>query len=89
MIKIGSKSFKLFTQGEHAWARTPDDDGGDDRGDEGRGDMTVSGTSTKSTTSLDTYSLLGFTDAFKRDAVMPLQEMTGPRPLAATTAGRA
>jgi hypothetical protein len=64
VIKIGSKSFNLFTQGEHAWARTPDDDKAMIDAMKGGLKMTVSGTSTKSTTSLDTYSLLGFTDAF-------------------------
>lgn len=64
VIKVGSKSFNLFTQGEHAWARTPDDDDAMIEAMKAGVKMTVSGTSTKSTTSLDTYSLLGFTDAF-------------------------
>lgn len=63
-IKIGGKTFELFTREEHAWARTPADDQAMIRAMKAGADMTVAGTSWKSTTSLDTYSLMGFTDAF-------------------------
>ncbi len=67
-VKIGSKTFKLFTRDEHAWARTPADDKAMIEAMKAGTDMTAAGTSTKGTTSLDTYSLIGFTDAF--DAMM-------------------
>ena len=60
-----NNEFMLFTRGEHAWTKSEDADraliGAMRRGS----DMTVRGTSTRNTYSLDTYSLLGFTAAYE------------------------
>ena len=69
-LAIANRRFELFTQGEHAWARTDDDDRALVAAMRDGSDMTVRGTSTRDTFSLDTYSLNGFTAAFEamRDA---------------------
>ena len=69
-LKIGNREWQLFTQGEHAWANTDDEDQAIIRAMQQGSDMTVRGTSQLDTFSLDTYSLLGFTAAFEamRDA---------------------
>ena len=69
-VKVDGRAYEFFTQGESAWLRSPSDDeamiGAMKRGSR----MSVRGTSTKRTYSLDTYSLLGFTAAYDamRDA---------------------
>ncbi len=69
-VAIGTQRFDLFTQGEHAWARTDADDkaliGSMRRGST----MVIKGTSVRDTTSTDTYSLNGFSGAYDamRDA---------------------
>ena len=69
-LKIGNDEWQLFTQGQHAWANTDDEDAAIIRAMQRGSDMTVRGTSQLDTFSLDTYSLLGFTAAFEamRDA---------------------
>jgi invasion protein IalB len=69
-VKIGGDTFALFTQDEHAWARTDADDKALIAAMRDGSTMTVRGTSTRDTFSLDTYSLNGFTAAFEamRDA---------------------
>ncbi len=69
-VQIDDRGFQLFTQGEHAWARTDEDDRTLIAAMRGGSNMTVRGTSTRDTFSLDTYSLSGFTAAFEamRDA---------------------
>jgi hypothetical protein len=69
-LTIGDEDWRLFTQGEHAWANTSDEDEAIIRAMRAGSDMTVRGTSRLDTYSLDTYSLLGFTAAFEamRDA---------------------
>ncbi len=69
-VRIGDQGFQLFTQGEHAWARTDEDDRALIDAMRAGSNMTVRGTSTRDTFSLDTYSLSGFTAAFEamRDA---------------------
>lgn len=69
-VKIGASAFQMFTQDEHAWARTDADDKALIEAMRGGSTMTVRGTSTRDTFSLDTYSLNGFTAAFAamRDA---------------------
>ncbi|MEM1346122.1 MAG: invasion associated locus B family protein [Pseudomonadota bacterium] len=61
--KIGSATFELFTDGENAWAPTPADDdrivAAFKRGVNAR----VEGLSSRGTTTIDTFSLLGFTAA--------------------------
>jgi invasion protein IalB len=63
-LAIGKQKFTLFTQGEHAWARTDTDDkaliGAMRKGDA----MVIKGTSSKDTDSTDTYSLAGFAPAY-------------------------
>jgi hypothetical protein len=69
-LSIGSDDWQLFTQGEHAWANTDEEDQAIIRAMQAGVDMTVRGTSQLDTYSLDTYSLLGFTAAMEamRDA---------------------
>lgn len=69
-VNIEGQTFQLFTQGEHAWARTDEDDRALIAAMRRGLTMTVRGTSTRDTYSLDTYSLAGFTAAFEamRDA---------------------
>jgi len=64
-IAVGSRKFELFTRGEHAWARTEKADQDLIQAMRGGLEMTVRGTSTKETYSLDTYSLLGFSNAYE------------------------
>jgi len=63
-LAVGKQKFTLFTQGEHAWARTDADDksliGAMRKGDS----MVIKGTSSKDTNSTDTYSLAGFAPAY-------------------------
>jgi invasion protein IalB len=63
-VTVGAQKFELFTQGEHAWARTDEDDKALITAMRKGADMTVTGTSVKDTNSTDTYSLLGFSDAY-------------------------
>ena len=62
-VEVGSDSFTLFTSGENAWPPSPEEDkrvvGAFRRGI----DATVEGVSQRGTTTVDTFSLLGFTDA--------------------------
>ena len=60
-----NRRFMLFTRGEHAWTKSEDADQALIRAMRGGTDMTVRGTSTRTTFSLDTYSLLGFTAAYE------------------------
>jgi hypothetical protein len=64
-VTIGNRKFALFTRGEHAWTKSEDADQALIAAMKGGNDMTVRGTSTKETYSLDTYSLLGFTAAYE------------------------
>lgn len=61
--KIGGRTFRLFTDGEHAWTRTNDEDRTLIDAMKAGSSMTVRGTSVRNTYSLDTYSLSGFTAA--------------------------
>lgn len=65
-VVIGEERFDLFTEDEHAWAKTSADDGRIIEAMRRGISMAVRGVSTKGTYSLDTFSLLGFTDAFNR-----------------------
>jgi hypothetical protein len=64
-VGIGNRKFALFTRGEHAWTKSEDADRALIDAMKRGSDMTVRGTSTKGTYSLDTYSLLGFTTAYQ------------------------
>jgi hypothetical protein len=61
--KIGGRTFRLFTDGEHAWTRTNDEDRTLIEAMKAGSSMSVRGTSVRETYSLDTYSLSGFTAA--------------------------
>jgi hypothetical protein len=64
VVVDGEDRFNLFTQGEYAWTRSPQDDEALIAAMKAGLEMTVRGTSTLGTYSLDTYSLLGFTAAY-------------------------
>jgi hypothetical protein len=64
-VGVGNRKFALFTRGEHAWTKSEEEDQALIDAMKRGSDMTVRGTSTKRTFSLDTYSLLGFTAAYK------------------------
>ena len=63
-IRIGNQKFKLFTSGGTAWAETPKTDQALARAMKRGNIMTVVGTSSRGTRTLDTYSLKGFTAAY-------------------------
>jgi invasion protein IalB len=63
-IEVDKRKFLLFTRGEHAWTPKEQDDKDLINTMKRGADMTVRGTSSKNTYSLDTYSLLGFTAAY-------------------------
>lgn len=64
-VQIGSDGFELFTEGEWAWPTSPDEDkkvvGSMRRGSQ----AVVTGVSSRGTTTKDTFSLIGFSDALK------------------------
>lgn len=60
-----NKPFELFTNGGFAWARTRDDDKALVKAMRGGSRMVVKGTSSRGTLTTDTYSLSGFTAAYK------------------------
>jgi hypothetical protein len=60
-----NRRFLLFTRGEHAWTKSENADRELINAMRRGTDMTVRGTSTRNTFSLDTYSLLGFTAAYE------------------------
>jgi Invasion associated locus B (IalB) protein len=64
-VTIGGRTFSLFTRGEHAWTKSEEADQALISAMKAGNDMTVRGTSTRRTYSLDTYSLLGFTAAYQ------------------------
>lgn len=65
VVRIGQLRLGLFTQGENAWARTPDEDGRLVRAMIRGAQMEVRGTSARGTETVDTYSLSGFTAAYE------------------------
>ncbi|HSA82650.1 MAG TPA: invasion associated locus B family protein [Geminicoccaceae bacterium] len=64
-VQIDRQKFMLFTRGEHAWAPREEDDKNLIDAMRRGANMTVRGTSSRSTFSVDTYSLLGFTAAYQ------------------------
>ena len=64
-VTVGSKSYNLFTDGENAWTASPQEDntltGAFRRGSTAR----IEGVSQRGTTTIDTFSLSGFTAAIK------------------------
>ncbi len=63
-IEVDKRKFMMFTRGEHAWTPKEQDDKDLIAAMKRGTDMTVHGTSSKNTYSLDSYSLLGFTAAY-------------------------
>jgi hypothetical protein len=64
-VGVGSRRFALFTRGEHAWTKSEEADRALIDAMKRGSEMTVRGTSTRGTYSLDTYSLLGFSAAYQ------------------------
>lgn len=65
-LQIGQRSFDLFSKGELAWAYNAGMDKAMVKEMIRGNKLVVRGTSWKGTTSKDTYSLKGFTDAHRR-----------------------
>ena len=64
-VMIDGQKFDLFTQGSTAWAKDDKTDGALARAMIRGSKMKVIGTSTRGTKTVDTYSLRGFTAAYK------------------------
>lgn len=62
-IKIGSKIYELFTEGEGAWTDSPESDDKVVAAMKKGSKAVVTGVSSRGTTTRDTFSLLGFTAA--------------------------
>jgi len=63
--KVGSAAFTLFTDGENAWLSGPDQDAKLVASFRKGLNATVKGVSSRGTTTVDTFSLLGFTAALE------------------------
>lgn len=64
-MKIGAKTFNLFTSGDTAWAMTAETDADIVKAMKRGSRMIVNGTSFRGTKTKDTYSLNGFSSAYK------------------------
>lgn len=64
-IKVGTKTFKLFVSGDKAWTMSAKDDKDIVEAMKRGSRMIINGTSFKGTKTKDTYSLNGFTSAYK------------------------
>lgn len=62
-IRIGSKTYEMFTEGEGAWTDSPESDEKVVDSMKRGANAIVTGVSTRGTTTKDTFSLLGFTAA--------------------------
>jgi hypothetical protein len=62
-LEVGSSAFDLFTDGEWAWAGSPEDDAAIMAALKAGGSAKVTGRSAKGTQTEDTFSLLGFSAA--------------------------
>lgn len=65
-LRVGVKSFDLFTYEDRAWANNEEDDAKIISTMKAGMKMTIKGHSQKNTFSKDTYSLRGFTDAYNK-----------------------
>jgi invasion protein IalB len=63
--KVRGTTYRMFTDGENAWAPTPADDSQLVKAFRAGVDVIVEGVSTRGTTTVDTFSLLGFTAALE------------------------
>ncbi len=64
-VAIGTKTFNLFTENDHAWARNTKADRALVAAMRAGAEMIVTGTSSRDTKTIDTYSLSGFTAALR------------------------
>lgn len=62
-LAVGGTTFKLFTEGESAWTGSPDDDAKVIAALRAGAEAIATGKSGKGTTTVDTFSLKGITDA--------------------------
>lgn len=62
-VEVGSNKFKMFTDGENAWTESGTDDDRITAAFRAGQDARVVGESSRGTTTRDTFSLMGFTDA--------------------------
>jgi Invasion associated locus B (IalB) protein len=61
---IGNRQFTMFTEGDGAWLRTPQEDSQMVTAMRAGSSMQVRGTSSRGTNTRDRYSLIGFTAAY-------------------------
>ncbi len=64
-IKIGNETFELFTEGEFAWPASPAEDAKIIASMQRGAKAVVTGVSSRGTTTIDSFSLIGFSDALK------------------------
>lgn len=64
-VEISGQTFEMFTTGESAWALTAEDDNKIISAMKRGADATISGVSSRETSTRDTFSLLGFTAALE------------------------
>ena len=64
-LKVGAQTFALFTNGDKAWTMTPEEDKAIVAAMKKGSRMIIDGVSSKGTKTKDTYSLNGFTSAYK------------------------
>ena len=64
-VTVGSENFTLFTDNENAWTRSPTEDNSLAAAFRRGSTATVKGVSRRGTTTIDTFSLSGFTAALK------------------------
>ncbi len=62
-VKIGSDSFEFYVEGEVAWPDSPEEDKKVIEAMKRGSTAVITGVSRRGTTTIDTFSLLGFTDA--------------------------
>lgn len=62
-VEISGQKFELFTEGEYAWPPSPAEDAKLVTAMKRGARATVTGTSSRGNTTIDTFSLIGFTDA--------------------------
>ncbi|WP_193140212.1 MULTISPECIES: invasion associated locus B family protein [unclassified Meridianimarinicoccus] len=63
-MQVGDSKFELFTDGEMAWAATPEDDRRIATALKRGVEAVITGRSSRGTTTKDTFSLIGFTAAY-------------------------
>lgn len=63
-VRVGGRTYRLFTKGKYAWARNAKQDKAMIRAMQAGAKMVVRGASSRGTKTTDTYSLAGFTAAY-------------------------